>query len=433
MILYKIRSLLCFPDRKKEASIVSRFDEDHTDLLQCDEKRPSCANCSNHNIECTFTATSTADSESPAPDGSEEPVCRIARRFRPRQLPAGGLKQTFRISTPTSEPQLSSSANSQSTGVQCDLLKDSLQSTISISDLNLFHHWSISTYKTMAISDPHNLWQYHLVQWGIEFPSILHLLLALSALHLAHERPDEREKYLQQADGHFTFGVRTVTNVLSLQDMNEDNCQLIYMSAVLIIFIYFGRGPRNGQYLIFSEAGPSEWLVLLQGVKLTVGKYHEKVYSGVLEPEKSSPLPEITPSMRIELHEHTVHTQAVQRFIEQEAPVDDLPIYVSVLDNLYEIMNRVYERRSAGQLGVAFMDLLIGWLYRLPEKFVRLLEEKEPRALVILAYWAVMFRYMDAVWFMEGWAEHVLWGVSTFLQEEYRSWIEWPLQKVKQE
>jgi hypothetical protein len=285
----------------------------------------------------------------------------------------------------------------------------------------------------MRNSDPHNVWQYHIVQWGIEFPSILHLILALSALHLAFERPDERNKYIQKADDHFTFGVRTVTNLLSLEDLDEGNCQKIYMSAVLIIFIYFGRGPRPGEYLIFSDTGPAEWLVLMQGVKLTVQSHHQKVFSGILKPEPPEPLPAISPSIALELHEQTVYTQAAQRLVEREVTDESvLPLYISALDDLYDIMNQVYQRRSAQQTGVALMDLLIGWLYRLPEQFIRLLEEKEPRALVVLAYWAVMFRYMETAWFMKGWAAHVLSGVSTFIQAEYRPWIEWPLNKVRE-
>ncbi|KAJ5995330.1 hypothetical protein N7481_002307 [Penicillium waksmanii] len=285
----------------------------------------------------------------------------------------------------------------------------------------------------MRTSDPHNIWQYHIVQWGIEFPSILHLILALSALHLAYEHPEERNKYLQQADNHFTFGVRTVTNFLSLEDLNEENCQKIYMSAALIVFIYFGRGPRPGEYLIFSDAGPAEWLVLMQGVKLTVRSYHQKVFSGILKPEPPEPLPEISPSIGLELHEHTVYTQAAQQLVEREVKDESvLQLYTSALNDLYDIMNQVHKRRSAQQSGVALMDLLIGWLYRLPEQFIRLLEEKEPRALVVLAYWAVMFRYMETAWFMKGWAEHVLSGVSTFLQPEYQPWIEWPLKKVRE-
>ncbi|CAI7585380.1 unnamed protein product [Penicillium manginii] len=398
--------------------------------IKCDEKWPSCSNCSNHDVECTFMTVATQSAESSAQEDLEVPTRKSARRFQPHQFEAGGLQQTFRISKP--HPQ-SSSSSTHSTGTQCDILKESPQSTISIADLQLFHHWSISAFRTMRNSDPHNVWQYHIVQWGIEFPSILHLILALSALHLAFERPDERNKYIQKADDHFTFGVRTVTNLLSLEDLDEGNCQKIYMSAVLIIFIYFGRGPRPGEYLIFSDTGPAEWLVLMQGVKLTVQSHHQKVFSGILKPEPPEPLPAISPSMALELHEQTVYTQAAQRLVEREVTDESvLPLYISALDDLYDIMNQVYQRRSAQQTGVALMDLLIGWLYRLPEQFIRLLEEKEPRALVVLAYWAVMFRYMETAWFMKGWAAHVLSGVSTFIQAEYRPWIEWPLNKVRE-
>jgi hypothetical protein len=171
----------------------------------------------------------------------------------------------------------------------------------------------------------------------------------------------------------------------------------------------------------------------MQGVKLTVQSHHQKVFSGILKPEPPEPLPAISPSMALELHEQTVYTQAAQRLVEREVTDESvLPLYISALDDLYDIMNQVYQRRSAQQTGVALMDLLIGWLYRLPEQFIRLLEEKEPRALVVLAYWAVMFRYMETAWFMKGWAAHVLSGVSTFIQAEYRPWIEWPLNKVRE-
>jgi hypothetical protein len=274
--------------------------------------------------------------------------------------------------------------------------------------------------------DRNGIWQNHIVQWGMEFPSILHLILALSALHLAYKNPESREKYIQQADDHFTFGVRTVTSVLS--QLNADNCQKIYMAAVLICFNYFGRGPRPGEYLIFSDAGAGEWQVLMWGVKTIVMSYHAKVFSGILEPNVDEKEPVLSDSMRIELHEHTIHVEALQRLIEQETTDEaDRAMYTKAISDLLNIMREVYEKRSIGDPGVGLMHLLIGWLYRLPEELVSLLEQKEPRALVILAYWAVMLKYMDSVWFMKGWSEHVLSGISGYLQPGYRPWIEWPL------
>jgi hypothetical protein len=279
--------------------------------------------------------------------------------------------------------------------------------------------------------DRNGVWQNHIVQWGMEFPSILHLILALSALHLAYKNPESCEKYMQQADDHFIFGVRTVTSVLS--QLNAENCQKIYMAAVMICFNYFGRGPRPGEYLIFSDAGAAEWQVLMRGVKTIVMSYHAKVFSGILKPNVDETEPILSDSMRIELHEHTIHVEALQRLIEQETTDEvERSMYTKALDDLLEIMREVYEKRSIRDPGVGLMHLLIGWLYRLPEELVGLLEQKEPRALVILAYWAVMLKYMDSVWFMKGWSEHVLSGISGCLQPDYRPWIEWPLRRVRQ-
>lgn len=168
--------------------------------------------------------------------------------------------------------------------------------------------------------DRHNVWQKHLVQWGIEFPSILHLILALSALHLSYEQPDLREQYVQQADGHFTFGIRSVTSVLSV--LNADNCQKVYMSAVMICFIYFGRGPRRGEYLIFSDSGPAEWLALMRGARLIVSSYRTKDFSGILEPGPNGRTRDLTAEMSVELHEHIVHVEAIQRLIERDMTDD---------------------------------------------------------------------------------------------------------------
>jgi hypothetical protein len=119
-----------------------------------------------------------------------------------------------------------------------------------------------------------------------------------------------REQYIRQADHHFTFGVRSVTAIVSR--LNAENCQKVYMAAVMICFVYFGRGPRPGEYFIFSEHGPAELVVLIDGVKLILQSHQAKIFSGILEPKSEKVLYEITPAMHIELHEHRVQLIAVQ-------------------------------------------------------------------------------------------------------------------------
>lgn len=207
------------------------------------------------------------------------------------------------------------------------------------------------------------------------------------------------------------------------------------MAASLICFIYFGRGPREGEYLVFSDKGQAEWLVLMNGVKSIVESYRGGVFTGVLNPEVSGEGEEekgrgLKWDIRGELHENSVHVEAVRRFVERDMAGEEGRVCVDAVDGLIEIMREVYETTASGCLGVGIMHLMMGWLYRRPEEMIRLLEEKEPHALIVLGYWAVMLRFMESSWFMEGWAVHVLHGVSKSLHEDFRHWIEWPLQKI---
>ncbi|KAJ5587604.1 uncharacterized protein N7459_003369 [Penicillium hispanicum] len=426
-----LHSLLCLP-RRRWSSLDSKSDDERANRLQCDEKRPVCTNCANHDINCTFATDPASETPSPAALSPESVGAERSRprRFQPYKYSTGELRQTFKLSK-AKKKNNSPQSLPESDSAQCDP-PSTFPATISLADLQLFHHYTISTYKTMRDEDPHNIWQDHLVQWGIQFPSILHLILALSALHLAHDQPASRAQYIQQADDHFTFGIRSVTSVLS--QLDAENCQRIYMAAVLICFVYFGRGPREGEYLIFSDHGPSEWLVLMRGVRLILASYYAQVFTGILDPHSAAEedVCTIVPEMSRELQEHTLHIVDVRRVVDDLVRDETCrAMYLAAMEDLLEVLRQIYETVSAGKTGVRLMHWVIGWLYRRPEEFVHALEQKEPPALAVLASWAVLLKYMESTWFMEGWAGHVLTGISGSLPSEFRSWIEWPLQKVQ--
>ena len=398
-----------------------------TDSEQCDEKKPRCNNCANHAIECTFSATAVCKSRPPAVSESGSSVKAGLQRYQFR--PCLHLSEGSRRTAKSSQAEDRRAVN-KSTGTQCDLSASLNSRGISFADLYLFHHYTIVAYKTIVDEvDGYDIWQNHVAKWSIAFPSILHLVLALSALHLSYERPEQREEYVQQADDHFTFGVRSVTAILS--QLDEDSCQKVYISAVLICFVYFGRGPRYGEYLVFSNSGPAEWLVLMNGVKVILESYQEKVFSGILQPKGGSHVHSISPSLQGELDEYAVHIQAVQRLVEETSDEVDCAMYVVAINDLLGTVNEVYEKRSAQKPSVGLMQVLMRWLYRLPRKMVSLMEQKEPPALILLAYWAVLLKYMRSVWLMKEWDEHVLSGIRASLHPNFHQWIEWPLRQLR--
>ncbi|KAL4883211.1 hypothetical protein BJY04DRAFT_185051 [Aspergillus karnatakaensis] len=382
--------------------------------VKCDEIKPSCTNCLQHSITCDFSLSSSASpSEASAPQ----------QRFQFRESKYQSL-----TSPKEDEP------NQRSIGVQCDpapspTATSSIESGgISLSDLHLFHHYTTSTYRTLAdeATDTNRVNQVHIPQWGMTFPPIMHLVLALSALHLAFLDPDKQEEYTRQADEHFTFGVRSVTTVLALDTLASENCQQIYMSAVLICFAYFAHGPRQGEFLVFNQNGRSEWLVLLHGVRAITAQKHSEIFTGVLEPTARRPTSsDPAPGHEDEIARHKMRLREIRTLVDKEVSLDKAA-YVKALDDLIESFEHACEHRRLGGYVTELMPFTMGWTFRLPEIMIQKLEEKEPVALVILGHWAILMRYMRGVWFMRGWDEHIIRGIRACLPLAYHGWLEWP-------
>lgn len=63
--------------------------------------------------------------------------------------------------------------------------------------------------------------------------------------------------------------------------------------------------------------------------------------------------------------------------------------------------------------------------------FSRLLKRRVPQALIILAYYCVLLDVLDCRWWIQGWASRIMRDIVACIgSEQWRSWIEWPVQVV---
>jgi ribosomal protein S18 len=420
-ILKILRRLIC-PGRNANRIANEKSHETLTNEAQCDEKKPACSKCIHHAIECDFQSAIATPS---APSSSEPPTPvppKTQYRFRASKYQSAESNPQHDSNQPFSEG--ATRETEQNTFISLPPSHD----TLSFADLRLFHHFVTETYRTLAdeATDHNRVWQTHIPQWGFSSPSIFHLILALAALHLGHLHPELRNQYVMQADYHFTFGIRSVSAILS--SLDEENCQPIYMSTVLVCFVYFGHGPRPGEYLVFSETGKAEWLVLMRGVRSILMSSHDKIFTGILEVQKDAAIQGVSSSLRDELQEHRTHIRKIQRFVEMQLGKDSTcQMYISAIENLLSMFEEAYCCQSAGKDGISLMPSVIGWIYRLPEEFIGLLEEKEPLSLIVLAYWCILLKLMRSSWLMVGWDRHVIAGIQKSLLPEFHVQIEWPV------
>ena len=66
-----------------------------------------------------------------------------------------------------------------------------------------------------------------------------------------------------------------------------------------------------------------------------------------------------------------------------------------------------------------------------PKRFVALLAERQPRALVTIAHLMSMAKYVEDFWWFKGAAERDILGVQSILPQEWQWALEWPIEMLR--
>ncbi|GME33134.1 uncharacterized protein CkaCkLH20_07958 [Neofusicoccum parvum] len=270
-------------------------------------------------------------------------------------------------------------------------------------------------------------------QLGREHRFLMHFVLSFAALHLARLQPDQLPRWAAAADQHLAGGLRGVAQVLPA--LSPANCHAVYVSACFVCFCAFARGPRRGECLLFADGDDSgaAFLLLMRGVRQIVEAVGEEaVFSG---PLRACPRPERAdlPAGR-GLHR--------PRRVEWAGPVGRLRAFVAgsadacadaVLRAVDDLARCFGDTCGDGSGGARPQEqVILAWLFRIStqDRFVECLRQKRPLALLVLAHFAVLLRMLDHVWFMAGWAGHILAAIRDIIGREYGEQLAWPMQEV---
>lgn len=395
---------------------------------QCDEVKPACGNCVRSSIPCDYSPGGlSADLINPRPRGrprkdlSIVPPLEGSHHDTDSAASSATLAQSTLLATPSPELPL---------GNPMHLPWD-------VEDLELFYH-----YLTAVAGDAHDslLWRHQLPRLAFRHHSLLHIILAIAAVHLARSQPSRSVGLLNRADSHIAIGLRQVT--YALRHVNEHNCAQLYLATILICTYTFARKPGPRHLLVVAEGHEVAWWELFRGVRLvveTVG--HAKILE-TLANDAAVGLPAPLPTSTTPQSEQDFITCET---IEWEDALENLSLLV---DNAPEERKDVCQR-SLGMLRWCFQDtfgvsanpkpaaepkfqVVMAWLYILEDGFVEMLKEKEAVALVLLAHFAVLLQTLDSVWFLKGWGLHMVQGISEIMEERPEShWLQWPTLQIQ--
>lgn len=380
-------------------------------LGQCDEAKPECGNCVRFGVSCDF---------SPIPpqslrDTPQPP--KATRKGRPRSDWASWAEQIRLTSAGTSSRCAFSSKG------------------LNVEDLELFYNYMMNTAGTMG--DETGLWSQGVPRLGFQQPGILSLILALSSYQLARLQPLDSSRFLSLAEQHMTPALQSATGLL--QHLSSENSSALYITAVLICFTAFAKGPSPGDLLIVSNDGQVPWLSLIRGVRLvvhTVGWSY--IFSGVLAPcfpkpdegrDKKAPSPSPLPPNEIEDWRSSL--DGISDLIEVCSEQQLRQTYRHDLAELKGCCESTFGKGHHAGVNVdGQMQIVFHWIYQLEDSFVAGLTQKDPIALIILGHFCVLLRTLERYWFLEGWASHIMEEILKSSNAS-RKWLDWPVRYLK--
>ncbi|KAK0121080.1 hypothetical protein ONS96_011262 [Cadophora gregata f. sp. sojae] len=398
-------------------------------------------NCSKHDLECDFSPSKDRSPALPLPPVKLPPVkIPPLRRSRESSL---AFSESSGLSGSASPADSDSSAISTSIVVRNKDSKPSLaypptmddftllqmlQNNQSIPmhmgtpsdrllDLRLMHHFMSMSPRTYfkllgpASVDELTATRTIYVNWIMRLAftnqDLMDALLGFSAFNL--RRLDSTDRTLAQASHvYLTRAISAHAAELS-KGISSNNGEVLFATACLIAF----TSISSQQYISASPNGlPLHWFQPWNGPRAVAAAawYHfqDPELKTLLEHERINQVPPI---------------------LDEDSP----PIFNFLLEDL--------DREATDEETVQAYELSVVWLTKMyynphseyvfkfttkvQPKFVKMLEQKDPRTLTIVGYFFMLLRVMDKVWWLPVMTRDQFWALVGMLPEKWKPRMEW--------
>ncbi|KAK5127661.1 hypothetical protein LTR85_007002 [Meristemomyces frigidus] len=293
-------------------------------------------------------------------------------------------------------------------------------------DLQLMHHYL--THTKYILTEHHDM--AHIIQlWQEEMPKValtsdycMHALLGFAALHKAHLEP-------MQAPMLRTCAVDHLDKALVLyrehgQPTTAENADAKFGFTWLVALFAYAVPPS-----VPPIDAMVELMLLVKGIDTVLSETWFWVSQGPFAPILAAgpQVPFTQPPEGYSLPEgmdfglnHLDYMLGVDAMMPDDRTA--CALILAELKQMYDIV-----LKQQGQSSIASI-LMFPKQDSAP--FSALIKRRTPQALIILAYYCVLLDVLNSRWWIHGWAARVIRDIMETLDEEWQTWIEWPVQSV---
>lgn len=292
-------------------------------------------------------------------------------------------------------------------------------------DLELLHHFTTSTYRTISTEeDIREVWRLVVPRIALSHEFLMHAVLAMSALHLSALGSRDKPYAVAAAEHHSrALGpLRAALPVLSTEHANA----LMATSSLTALYAFACR-PGAGDLL---PTAPT-WIPLFRGIMETIYACWNLICNGELMPlwgrkdiDKGSYDGEDIefPSSLFDLSQRGTPGEPDPKELEDDHVLEVYHRATEELKNSLDLF-----RSTAPRVASAF-----AWPCSMQDELLRFIEEQRPRALVLVAHHCVILESVEEqYWWVKGRGVDELRRIEGVLDEKWKRWLEWPMAKCK--
>ena len=305
---------------------------------------------------------------------------------------------------------------------------------LNMAHLQLLHHFIAVTSEALSVETIiREAWKLTIPQIALSHEFLMHSILAVAALHIAHLRPEQRRSYWERAVTHQNRALELQQDAMA--KANPDNADALFSFSLLVIYFAFASPKASGsQESQEPLAGVIQSISIIHGIRNVVPPIQQWVEEGPL-----AQLLSLHPGIRKSNHSfNDLDTDCyLQRFL--------------VLCSTGSDMNKTHEFEDIEQYAAAASTLRASflqadsvadgalktpqiwhWACRLTPEFLQKLGNIYPIPLVIVAHWCVILAQIRQDWWVHGWVDHTMAQIKKHLSREYHEWLEWPTIKIQE-
>lgn len=438
------------------AFVAERADDaDEYSHSQCNEEAP-CSNCVRHSVACSLAGGPNVPRDDAKPK----------QRSPATSISSHSTRNSSHDTTATSSTATAFASNTAATSLggaspadsneynSIQILTGSIDRNAAFTnqawmlDLELMHHFTAfnSDIMTEHFDMMETMWQHEMPRIAFGSQYVMHGLLGFSALHLATLQPERALVLRASATNHLDQAL-----VFYRQDSGPATAEnadarftFTWLVAMFAFAIPSSVPPIDAMVELFS---------LVRGIEVVLQESLIWIIQGPFAPILTRAFVEnrgladdkTALSMAFAFQSSTSHAGGSDCMPNDELP-EGMDFGLNHLDFMIGMhsmipderrtcvlvlteLKQLYAQMLSSQASCG-MSMVMCFPRQDPTHFSMLLKRRHPQALIILAYYTVLLDLLDTRWWVHGWGRRVLRDVVSCLGDEWKSWVEWPVQTV---